>query len=194
MDLRTVLGDQYRENMTQAEIEAALSAIVMHTDDEVKNNFVSKRLFDKTASDLAAAKRGAGAAAEKAKTDLDAALERIATLETNEKAAQRKASIAEYTATLTAQGYSAELAKKTAEAIADGDMATVMANQGAFLTAKTQSIREELMKGTKSPAASGGASGGVDYAKLKEEALKAGNDIEYMRLCRVEAEQTAEKK
>lgn len=194
MDLRTVLGDQYKENMTQAEIEAALSSIVMHTDEEVRTNFVAKRLFDKTASDLAAAKRGAGAAAEKAKTDLDAALDRIATLEANEKAAQRKATIAEHIATLTAQGYSAELAKSTAEAIADGDMATFMANQGAFLTAKTQSIREELMKGTKPPAASGGASGGVDFAKLKAEALQAGNDIEYMRLCRVEAEQAAEKK
>lgn len=194
MDLRTILGDQYREDMTLAEIEAALTPIVMHTDDEVRNNFVSKRLFDKTASDLAAAKRGAGAAAEKHKTDLEAALERIATLENNEKAATRKATIAEHVATLTAQGYSAELAKATAEAIVDGDMATFMANQGAFLTAKTQSIREELMKGTKPPAASGGASGAVDYAKLKEEALKAGNDIEYMRLCRIEAEQTADQK
>ena len=195
MDLRAVLGEQYKENMTLAEVEAALAGIVMHTDDEVKTNFVAKRLFDKTASDLAAAKRGAGAAAEKAKTDLDAALERITTLEAESKAAKRDSEVAKNTAAYVALGYSEELAKSTAEAMADGDTAKVNANLAAFVAQKTQSIKEELMKGTKPPAAGGSASGGgvFDYAKAKAAALASGNDIEYMRLCREEAEQTAKK-
>ena len=62
MDLKAVLGDAYKEGMTLAEVETALAGITMHTDEEVRTNYVAKRLFDKTASDLAAAKRGAAAA------------------------------------------------------------------------------------------------------------------------------------
>ena len=191
MDLKAILGDQYKENMTLAEVETALSGITMHTDAEVREQFVSKKLFDKTASDLAAAKRGAAAAGEKAKTDLDTALERIATLEAESKAAKRESDIAKNTAAYVALGYSQELAKSTAEAMADGDTAKVNANLAAFVAQKTQSIKEELMKGTKPPAAGGSASSGVDYAKAKADALATGNDIEYMRLCAEEVEQTA---
>lgn len=192
MDLKAILGDQYKENMTLAEVETALAGITMHTDAEVREQFVSKKLFDKTASDLAAAKRGAGAAAEKAKTELDTALERIAVLENDAKAAKRESDIAKNTAAYVALGYSQELAKSTAEAMVDGDTAKVNANLAAFVAQKTQSIKEELMKGTKPPAAGGSASGGgFDYAKAKADALASGNDIEYMRLCAEEVKQTA---
>lgn len=196
MDLKAVLGDAYKEGMTLAEVEAALAGITMHTEADVKKNFVAKPLFDKTASELAAAKRGAGAAAEKAKTDLDAAMDRIKALEDDAKAAKRDSEIAKNSAALISQGYSAELAKATAEAMADGDMAKVLANQGTFLATKTQAIKEELMKGTLPPAAGGSASGGgaIDYDAAKEKAIKDGDDLEYLRLCRAEAEAKAAKK
>ena len=195
MDLKAVLGDAYKEGMTLAEVETALAGITMHTDDEVRTNYVAKRLFDKAASDLAAAKRGAAAAGEKAKTDLDTALESIATLEADAKAAKRDSEIAKTTAALIAQGYTEELAKSTATALADGDVATVITNQGSFIAKKTDSIKEELMKGTKPPAAGSGSSGGAtDYPALKEKALESGNDAEYMRLCRLEAEEKAKNK
>lgn len=185
MDLRAVLGDQYKENMTFAEVEAALAGITMHTDAEVKENYVTKQLYDTKVSGLVAAKKTS-------QTDLEKAMERINALEEARKADQRTAAIAKNTADYVALGYSTELAKSTAEAMADGDTAKVNANLAAFVAQKTQSIREELMKGTKPPAAGGAASGGgIDYAKAKAEAVKAGNDIEYMRLCAEELAQNA---
>lgn len=195
MDLRIVLGDQYREDMTLADVESALSGIVMHTEAEVKENFVAKRIFDKTASDLAAARKGGKATADDLQAKLNDALERIGTMENDAKAAKRAADIANTAASLIAQGYTEELAKSTAEALADGDTAKVLANQGVYLAAKTAALKEELMKGTKPPAAGGAATGGgIDYAKAKADALAAGNDLEYMRLDREErAQNTAQK-
>lgn len=192
MDLRALLGDAYKENMTFAEVEAALAGVVMHTDADVKENFVSKRLFDKTASDLAAAKRGGAAAAAQAKTDLDAAMERIAALEERDKANTRISNIATHKASLLAQGYADDLATDAATALVDGDIAAFMVAQGKYNVAREQKLKEDLMKGTKPPAAGGSASGGgIDFAKAKADALAAGNDIEYMRLLRAEAEQAA---
>lgn len=192
MDLKAILGDQYRPDMTQAELEAALAGIVVHTDAEVKANYVSKNLFDRTASQLAEAKRNSSSAAAQAKTENEQLMERIATLENEAKENKRAAAIARDTASYVALGYTEELARSTAEALADGDTAKVNANMAAFITQKTQSIREELMKGSTPPAA-GGTGGAVDYAKLKTDALNAGNDVEYMRLCREEMEQANKK-
>lgn len=193
MDLKALLGETYRSDMTLAEIEAALAGIVIHTDAEVKANFVSKNIFDRTASQLAEVKRNGAAAASQAKTELEQALERIGVLESEAKENKRTTLIADTKASLIAQGYDEALAGETATAMADNDMAKVIVNQGKFLAAQKQSMREELMRGTPAPAAGGSAAGGVDYAKLKADALNAGNDVEYMRLCREEVEQATKK-
>lgn len=180
MDLKAILGDQYKEGMTFDEVSAILEGITMHTDQDVKANFVSKKLFDKTASDLAAAKRTAKTAVGEAQSEQDKLLERISALETTLKESAREAKIAEDSAALVAQGYSAELAKATATAMADGDTATILKNQGVFLAEKTQSIKEELLKGTKPPAAGGAANGGgIDYEKSKKDALEHGDDFAF---------------
>ena len=193
MDLKALLCETYRSDMTLAEIEAALAGIVIHTDAEVKANFVSKNIFDRTASQLAEVKRNGAAAASQAKTELEQALERIGVLESEAKENKRTTLIADTKASLIAQGYDEALAGETATAMADNDMAKVIVNQGKFLAAQKQSMREELMRGTPAPAAGGSAAGGVDYAKLKADALNAGNDVEYMRLCREEVEQATKK-
>ena len=61
MDLMTLLGDAYKENMTLDEINIALSGRDMIDRSELNANFVSKKLFDKTASQLAEEKRKNGA-------------------------------------------------------------------------------------------------------------------------------------
>lgn len=175
MDLKALLGETYRSDMTLAEIEAALAGIVVHTDADVKANFVSKSIFDRTASQLAEAKRNGTAAADKAKTELDQALERIGVLENEAKESKRNASIAETKASLIAQGYDDKLAGETATAMADNDMATVIVNQGKFLAAQRESMQEQLLKGTKPPAAGGAAAGGSsrDFEKEIQEAQAA---------------------
>lgn len=185
MDLKALLGDQYKEGMTFAEIEAALSGVVVHTDEEVKANFVAKSLFDTKISSVVADKK-------KTKGDLDSALERITALETELNTNKRNTMIAETKASLIGQGYDEALAADTAAAMADNDMAKILLNQGKYLAAQKQAIKDELLKGTQPPAAGGtGNSGAFDYKKAQAEALERGDAMEYSRLVTMEAIETS---
>lgn len=193
MTLQEILGNAYKDGMTMDEINAALAERTLLDESEVETRVTNrtaaqKRLLDAANRKLAEAQQKNNAAGSE-NAEL---LARITTLETEAKENKRAAAIAKDTAAYVALGYSQELAKSTAEAIADGDTAKINANMASFIAQKTQSIREELMRGTPAPAA-GGAGGGVDYAKAKADALNAGNDVEYMRLCREEVEQASKK-
>ena len=191
MDLRTLLGASYKDGITVEEINAALAErdLIDKTEAEklaTNRSAATQRLLDAANKKLAeATKKGNDTG-----TELADALARIATLEATTKEAERTASIAATKASLIAQGYDDALAGETATAMADNDMAKILENQGKFLAAKTQAIKDELLKGTKPPAGGGSGSGGVDYTAAKSKAIQDGNDLEYLRLCREEAEQT----
>lgn len=193
MDLKTLLGDAFKEGMTLEEVETALATRDLVDRSEAENlannrAAATKRLLDAANKKLAEATKKSTDTG----TELTNALERIANLENATKEAERKASIAATKATLIAQGYDETLAAETATAMADNDMAKIIENQGKYLASRTQAIKDELLKGTKPPAGGGSGAGGVDYTAAKEKALQAGNDLEYLRLCREEAEQTTE--
>ena len=194
MDLRTLLGAAYKDGITIEEINAELAGRDLLDRSEAEKMAVSRsaatqRLLDAANKKLEAATKKSTDTG----TELADALARIATLETANKAAERNASIAATKASLIAQGYDEALATETATAMADNDMAKILENQGKFLTARTQAIKDELLKGTKPPAGGGSGSGTVDYNAAKAKAIQDGNDLEYMRLCREEAEQNAQK-
>lgn len=69
---------------------------------------------------------------------------------------QRQISVADNTAKYIALGYSADLAKETAEAIADGNTEAVFANQQRFLAEYEAKIKADLIKGTSKPTGEGG--------------------------------------
>ena len=87
--------------------------------------------------------------------------------------------VSEYVSQYVAMGYDGELAKATAEAKANGDDATVFANQVAFNNSLEQKIKAELIKGTPTPPAGKPTTGvtkkdflGMSYeeqVKFKEE-------------------------
>ena len=195
MDLRTLLGAGYKDGITVEEIEAALADRDLLDRSEAEKmvtsrNAATQRLLDAANKKLAeATKKGTETG-----TELADALARIATLEATTKEAERTASIAATKASLIAQGYDDALAGETATAMADNNMAKILENQGKFLAARTQAIKDELLKGTKPPAGGGSGSGKVDYDAAKAKAVQEGNDLEYLRLCREEAEQTAQEK
>lgn len=168
-DLRTILGDAYREGMTLAEVDTALADIELMTKADAETMATqraaaTKRLLDTANKKLADAnKKSTDVGAENANL-----LERIAALEERDKANTRASEIATHKASLLAQGYTEELAAATAEALVDGNTAVVLANQGAFLAAQTAKIREEVMQGTKPPA---GGNGGQP-TMTKEELSK----------------------
>jgi len=60
-----------------------------------------------------------------------------------------------YVTQLMAQGYEAELAQETAQAMADGDMAKVFANQTKFLATHDTKLKADILKGTPTPPAGG---------------------------------------
>lgn len=148
------------ENMTPEEKVAALEAYE-------PTDVVSKATFDKTASELAAAKkRERDRMTEEEAKAAKAAEEHAALLERVEKAESALA-VSNYTAAYVAMGYDEKLAKATAEAMAKGDTETVFKNQKLHQDARDKALKAELLKQTPSPAA-----GGSDTGMKKDEFAK----------------------
>lgn len=146
------------ENMTVEEKLAALEAYE-------PTDVVSKATFDKTASELAAAKkRERERMTEEEAKAAKAAEERTALIERAEKA-ERELSVSKYVAAYAAMGYDEKLAKATAEAIANGDMETVFKNQKLHQEAREKSLRAEILKATPAPSA-GAPTVGITQAKF----------------------------
>lgn len=150
------------ENMTPEEKIAALEAY-----EPDMSGFVSKATFDKTASDLAAAKKSLRekmseeeAKAAKAAEEHAALLARVEQLE-HEKA------VSTYVGSYLAMGYDEKLARSSAEALAKGDMDTLFANQKTHTENREKALRAELLKQTPHPPA-----GGTPTGMKKEEFAK----------------------
>ena len=109
------------------------------------SGYVKKELLDKTASDLAAAKRSLKekmTSEEAAKAQSDEAMKE---LQDKYNELLKKTSIAENTAKYLEVGYSPELAKSTAEAIFNGDMDAVLENQKKYNAEKR--FKENIERG-----------------------------------------------
>lgn len=148
------------EDMTPEEKVAALEAYE-------PTDVVSKAMFDKTASELAAAKKSL----REKQTDEEAkatkaAEEHAALLERVEKAESALA-VSNYTSAYIAMGYDEKLAKATAEAMAKGDTETVFKNQKLHQETRDKALKAELLKQTPPPAA-----GGSDTGMKKDEFAK----------------------
>lgn len=195
MDLKELLGESYKENMTVEEINAALSGKTL-VDPETLPKSVSKDVFDKTASELA-----------KYKKDLRALQEKTMTEEEKQKEILEKAALAEQT-------YKKELSRiKAIEVFAKGglteseygnllDMAVSDDSEQSVKNAKNildlltarkeaveKAVKAELLKNTPTPP--GGNSGGntkEDFAKmtLTEKArLKMENPELYEKMMKL---------
>ena len=92
------------------------------------------------------------------------------------KTLRREKQVSSYQNKLLSNGYDEKLAKATAEAMADGDMEKVFANQKTFLEAHDKAYKAELMKETLNP--SGG--GSTEY-KTKDDIMKIKDTSERQR-------------
>ena len=176
MDLKTLLGAAYKEDMTLADIDAALTERDLVDKSEVENlvnnrTAAQKRLLDAANKKLDEANKKLADAQKRnddAGNENAGLLERIAALETEAAESKRTAAINKNVADYVALGYPEELARSTAEALADGDTDKVKENMGVFIAQKTQSIeqsvKDQLLNGTKPPAGGGdnGAGGSGD--------------------------------
>ena len=156
--------DNY-ESMTPEEKVAALEAY-----EPDMSGFVSKATFDKTASDLAAAKKSLRDKMTEDEAKAAKAAEDQAALMAELEALRAEKLVSNYTNSYLTMGYDEKLAKSTAEALAKGDMDTVFKNQKIHTDAREKALRTELLKGTPSPAA-GGADNGMTKEKFSKLTL-----------------------
>lgn len=131
--------------------------------------YIAKSQFDRVSSELADTKKqlkGKMTEDEAKKAEEDKAR---AELEGKYQELLKKSTIADHTANFLALGYDKDLARSTAEALFDGDMEKVFANQQKFNEAREKQLRAELVKKDPRPDGAGGGSddkkSDVDLAK-----------------------------
>ena len=116
------------------------------------SGYVKKDTFDKTASELAQAKKDLKARMsdeEKAKAETEALLRQY---KEQAETLQKEKSISENKASLIAMGYDDTLATETATAMVNGDLATVLKNQQAVIENVKKVAKGEAMASTTPPA------------------------------------------
>lgn len=189
--LSDLLGEAYKEGMTEEEISAALEGAKVGVqkpapapDTDIEK--LKKRLsevnseaagYKKRLRDLQGAEQ---AAAEEQK-------EVMANLQKENADLKRSISLAQKKASLIGQGFSDELAESTATAMVDGDMDTVLANMAARTEALRKEVTADNLRNTPRPPA-GASSTGIDYAKKIEEANATGNFAEAAYYTRLQAQ------
>ena len=191
MDIKTLLGDAYKEGMTIDEINAAL-ADKNFVDPATLPKSVSKEVFDKTASELAAVKK------------------KLKELEQNSMTAEQKLQQEMEEAQNLKKQYAKELAKLKAKEIfvesglTEKDYTSlldIVVSEDEETTANRakamidvinvqkqvveKAVKEELLKNVpKPPAGSGNKTGKVDYEKLIKEAQERGDMVAVASLIR----------
>lgn len=115
------------------------------------SGYIKKDVFDKTASDLAQAKRDLKAHLTEDEAKRKDAEDAHAELQKKYEGLKRKTDISEMTAEFIKLGYDANLATATAEAFVDGDTATVFANQQKAQSAFEKKLRADMLKVTPKP-------------------------------------------
>lgn len=136
--------------------------------------FVPKASFDKTSSDLAAAKKQLAAKMTDDEREKQEAQQAQADLQQKYEKLLRENTISKYKAAYLAQGYPEKLAEETATALADGDTEKVIANGSTFKAELEKSLKAELIKGTPKPATGVEGNAGDEKPKAVQLAEQIG--------------------
>lgn len=156
MNIKDLLKDAYKEGMTVEEIETALAGIELPTDNSAEIERL-KNALSKSNSEAADFKKQLREkmSADELKAKEDA--EKQEKLQNDYDALVKKVTISENKVKLLALGYEDKLATETAEAMANGELDKVFANQKKHLEAVEKKIRQDILKDTPKP--DGGNSG-----------------------------------
>lgn len=182
MDIKTLLGDAYKEGMTIDEINAAL-ADKNFVDPATLPKSVSKEVFDKTASELAKVKKelknlqeSTMTADEKLKAELEKAT--TAQLTYAKELSKLRAKEIFVSAGLTEADYNPIL-----DAVVSEDEETTKTRAKSMVdlisaqkAAVEKAVKAELLKGTPKPPAGGGGNTGGAFEK-EIEAARANGDM-----------------
>lgn len=155
MDLKELLGEQYKDGMTVEEINEALAKVQMPKDNTAE--------IDK----LKAIISSANSEAKKYKDELKAKLseeelkakedaEKWEKLEKERNDLLREKNISTHKAKFLENGYSAELADASAQALVDGDFDTVFKNLGVHMQNLEKKFKADNIDKTPKPAGGSG--------------------------------------
>lgn len=192
-DIKTLLGGEYKEGMTDAEIVAAMQKVTLPD----MAQFVPKGDYDKLkkASDDNASE--AKSWKDKYNSTLSAAEQQRLADEEARKATEarlaeyeRKDKISVAKDKYIQSGFEVTLAQATAEAFVDGKMDVVLENINKHATAVAEKAKDEALNNTPAPPADGnGNPGKIDYSKKIAEAVAANNMTEAAYYTRMASEQ-----
>lgn len=149
------------ETMTPEEKVAALDNY-----EPDMSGFVAKSVFDKTASDLAAAKKSLKERMTEDEAKATKEAEERAELMARLEQLEHEKAVNGYVNSYLSIGYDEKTAKSSAEALAKGDMDTVFANQKTHIENREKALKAELLKETPAPA------GGNQPTGMKKEDFK----------------------
>ena len=189
-DLKELLGDAYKEDMTLEDINAALAEREL-VDKSQFDGFVPKSLLEKANSEAADyKKRWKTAASEQEQKQIEEA-EKQAQIEEELKTLRRSSKVSEYEKQHLALKYDEKDAREIAEALYDGDMDTVFRLQKKHEEALQKSIKADLMKDMPTPPA--GNQTTIDYSKQIADAQASGDMALMASLIRQQAAANAPK-
>ena len=173
--LSDLLGDAYKEGMTEDEISSALEARDTGRDDEITK---LKQSVSKANSEAAAYKKQLRAKQSEEEAQASTIKEQLDKLTEENEGLRKSIALTDNKSKLIAMGYDEKLALDTAQAIVDGDMTKVLANQVKFNEAQKQNIIAEHMRNMEHPA--GGSVNGTNTYEKELADARAVNDMAAM--------------
>ena len=154
MNLKEVLGDAYKEDMTFEEVEAALEKVTVPEDNSAEIERL-KNALSKSNSEAAGYKKQLREKMTEDEQKKQKEQEEREELQNKYDKLLHESVIAKNKAKLVALGYEEALADETAEAMADGDSDKVFANQQKHLASFEKKVRAEALKDTPKPTPDG---------------------------------------
>lgn len=175
MNIKDLIGDAYKEGMSVQDIEKALEGIEMPTDNSAEIDRL-KNALSKSNSEAAEMKKQLREkmSAEELKAKEDA--EKMEALIKERDALLREKTIAGHKANYLALGYDEKLANETAEAMANGEIDKVFANQKKHNEALEKKIRADVLKETPKPE---GGNGSEIITKEKFSQMSIAEQLKY---------------
>lgn len=175
MNIKDLLGESYQEGMSLEDIENALESIELPADGSAEIERL-KTALSKSNSEAADYKRQLKEkmTAEEIKAKEDA--EKWEQIEKERDALLREKAVSINKARLLELGYDGKLADETAEAMANGELDKVFANQKKHLESVEKKIRSELLKETPKP---GGGKSSDTMTKEKLRGMSAQERYEF---------------
>lgn len=176
LNIKEILGDKYKDNMTLAEIESALSDIDVQDESSKKEIEKLTNSLSKSNSEAAEYKRKLREKQSEEELAKEEREKELATLKEENASLKREKLIADNENQLIALGYDTKLAKETSLALVDGDITKVFENQKKFNEQLKKSIEAELLKKTPTPP------GGTGDNTITKERYRAMSLAEKQKL------------